>query len=133
MSIASSALLEGSTIAASGGTSVNLLVRGGDFTSVKTILDDSSSFLEQTRVDFTTRAPNVNTGAPNGYTQIRNSVKIAKPKVLLNGNSTLNTITVSLGCDVETSIAEKGELLKLIAQVLTDASFDDFWQSQSVE
>jgi len=120
-------------IAVSGGTDVSLLSRGGSLGTIKVILDDGSEYLNQTAMDFSIKEPKVNIGSPNGYTQMRNVLKITQPKVLSNGNSTLNSVTVNLGTDVETSNAEISELLQLASQVLTESSFDDFWQNQSVE
>jgi hypothetical protein len=55
------------------------------------------------------------------------------PKVLANTNSTVNTFRGELSTDVETSVAEKVELIKLSAQTMISAITADFWQDGSVD
>jgi len=133
MSIKTGTILSGATIAASGGTSVPLLSRGGNLGQVKVILDDGSQFLSQTEIDCSIKGPKVNTGSPSGYTQHRNIVKLSRPMTLSNGSRTINSITLNLGTDIELTDVDQRELRLLAAQVLTESSFEEFWIHQSVE
>lgn len=58
--------------------------------------------------------------APNGYTQQKNSVSFLQPKLLANGKFTTNGIDVSLHFDVETTEAERIQLLDAVAIFCTN-------------
>jgi hypothetical protein len=49
-----------------------------------------------------------------------------------NGNRTVNTFTLSLSVDPETTDAEIESMLVLAAQLLHDSDFSDFWKKQSL-
>jgi len=132
MSIQSSSVLVDGTIAASAGTATSLLTRGRNLDTVETILDDGSEFLNTSFIGFSTKSPKVSVNAPNGYTQVRNTVKVSVPLVLDNGNNTVNTVSVVLAVDVETTDTEVQSLLVTTAQLLTDSDFSDFWKKQSL-
>ena len=132
MSIASSSILYDGTVAASGGTATSMIVRGGTLNSTEVILDNSAEFALQTKIEFSVKEPRVQASAPNGYTQARTTCKVLKPLLLDNGNYTVNTVSMQLSVDPETTAAEIATLLGLIAQAATDSDFTDFWSKQSV-
>ena len=130
MSITSSSILVDGTVATTGGTATGVIVKdtGNPFIC---ILDDSSEFINQTLVKFTTRDPTVDSSAPNGYTQKRSEVYVSKPLSLDNGNVTKNTLRITLSVDHESTAAEVQNLLVTGAQLLADSDFSDFWKIQS--
>lgn len=132
MSISSASILLGGTVAASGGTATTFISKGDDPLSHKVILDDGSSFALQTEVRFSTKEPKVSVDAPNGYTQGRNFVVIQVPKLLANGNYTVNTYKCEISEDIEVSDAERAEAISLLAQMLVDTDYSDFWDKRSV-
>jgi len=132
MSISAASVTVGATFAPTGGSATSLLQKSDDGNSVQTILDDGSILLSQKQVDFSTQAPKVSTGAPNGYTQARNTVVIKVPLTLDNGNRTVNTIRIELASDIETTDAERDTLRELAMHVLNDTDFDDFWNQQAL-
>jgi hypothetical protein len=132
MSIQSGAVLVGGTVATTGGTSTSFITKGGTLDSLKTILDDGAEFIAASTIDYQVKDPKVSTGAPNGYTQARTSVKLQVPLALDNGNRTINTFTLSLSVDPETTDAEVDAMRVLAAQLIHDADFDDLWQKQSL-
>lgn len=79
------------------------------------------------------KAPKVSESAPNGYTQARNSMLIKAPLVLDNGGVTVNTVKVEFSFDVETTSAEKKTLREYVCQLLSESSFEEFWNSQSID
>lgn len=132
MGIQTSSVLYDGTIAASAGTPVDLLVLNGNNDTVNAILDDGSEFLSNIKVAFQVKVPKVSPTAPNGFTQNRNIVKLTWPKVLANGSTTLNSVSMNMGVDVETSDAEVQTMLSLAAQIATDPDFSDYWKKQSL-
>lgn len=132
MSLNNASIKIDGTIAASAGTDTALLTQGGNLDQVSTILDDGTEFLASTSINFSKKPAKLSSAAPNGYTQLRNIVKVQSPLVLDNGGNTVNTVTINLGVDVETTDAEVQSLLVLAAQLLTDTDFSDFWKKQSL-
>lgn len=132
MSISTSSVLVGGTVATTGGTATTMIEKGNTLDNQKVILDDSAEFINATLIDFSVRDPKVNSGAPNGYTQARSSVKLSVPLALDNGNRTVNTVTIQLSVDPETTDAEVDAIRVLAAQLIHDSDFDEFWQKQSL-
>lgn len=132
MSIDTSVVLVSGTTSTTGGTSTAFIVKGSGDGNKKVILDDGSEFIDSEQYTFSVKDPIVNTGAPNGYTQARSTVKCVVPLTLDNGNRTTNTVSITLSMDPETSDTEKEALIELGAQLLTQASLDDFWKKQSI-
>lgn len=133
MSITSSVILVGGTTSSTGGTSTPFINKGSSGPGeVKLILDDGSEFIDSTIVSLSIKDPVANSGAPNGYTQQRSSIKAVVPKDLANGNRTTNTVQMSLAFDPETTDAEKEALIELGAQLWIQAALDAFWKKQSL-
>jgi hypothetical protein len=132
MSISNSSIAIGTAISVTGGTATGLISKGDTLDQHHTVLDDGSAFKDQTMVDFSIKAPKVSAAAPAGYTQARNIVSIRVPKTLANGSTTYNTVRVELSADSETTDAERDSLRELIAQIVFDADFDQFWDSQAM-
>lgn len=132
MSIKSASILSGATsVAASGGTATTMIDKGTtDKTTV--ILDDSSEFALQTKMEFSVVDPAVSSGAPNGYTQARAKARLLKPLLLDNGNYTTNTGQVQFSWDPETTAAERTEMRYLLAQAIVDSDYDEFYNNNSL-
>lgn len=129
MTIKDASVLVGTTLSGTGGTATGFL-DGGDSVGIHNVaLDDSSEFINQTGLQFTTKAPKVLASAPNGYTQRRCTVVIQRPLALDNDGRTVNTLRMELAVDIETTAAEVSSLLELGAQVLFDSDYSDFWQN----
>jgi len=130
MSIQSMSVLVDGVVVTTGGVATTGLTKGISPQKLSVILDDSSEFTAQTQLDFSVKDPRVSTGAPNGYTQAVSQVKILVPLALDNLGRTVNTVTVKLSVDHETSAAEIASLKILAAQVIADSDFTDFWEKQ---
>jgi hypothetical protein len=109
-----------------------MITKGDSENRQVVILDDSSTFLLQTEMDFSIKSPKVQSDAPNGYTQARNVLLVKSPFVLDNGNRTVNTIRVELAVDHELTSAERQSLIELAVHTLVDSDFADYWEKQSV-
>jgi hypothetical protein len=134
MSIEGSAILVDGTISTSGGTSTDLALTGGPSLSEMLLyLDDSSEPLNQQTLLFSIVRARVLASAPNGYTQRRSKIVYQRPKVLANGNRTTDQASVNIGVDVETTAAEVATMVGNLAQLLSAASFADFWANQRLE
>jgi hypothetical protein len=134
MSIRGSAVLVGGTPSASGGTSTDLVVKNSLVQNQMVMtLDDSSEFIDETKITFSSTDPKVSVGAPNGYTQARSNLVISRPLALDNGEYTTNTFRATLSVDPETTDAEVAELLSVAAQILFGSDFSDFWDRQRMD
>lgn len=134
MSLKTLVLKEAATLAVTGGTDLafgSLGITNG----TKNVLYATADEDVRTRreITFNVTKAKVNPDTPNGYTQPRSSFTMKVPKVLANTNSTVNTFRGELSTDVETSVAEKVELIKLSAQTMISAITADFWQDGSVD
>lgn len=133
MSIRSSSILVDGTVAITAGTATASISKGNDLNIHTVVLDDSSEFIDQTTMVFTAKDPKVSASAPNGYTQQRNTVKINVPLALDNLQRTVNTVTVIVACDPETTDAEKASMRVLATNVLNDSDFTAFWDDGSLD
>lgn len=118
------------------GTSTTLKTLGDSLNQHHSYLSVTGEDLPlQQRVELvaTIKQPKVNAAAPNGYTQARNTMLLKAPLVLDNGNVTVNTVRVEFAFDVETTSAEKDTLRHYVAQLITESSFEEFWNSQSID
>jgi len=125
-----SVLLDG-TIAVTAGTSTNVKSLGGDIDVNECYLDDGVSYLDTTRIKFAVKRPKPNASAPNGFTQKRNTVKVTVPRTLANGNTTLDTLSIVIGTDVETSDTDVLSLVNLGAQLMSNADVLAYFTEQS--
>lgn len=132
MSITAASFKVDGTVATTGGTDRTLVLLGYDLGSVKTIVNDGAEFVAQTTINFSVKEPKVSSGAPNGYTQARNVCKVSVPKLLANGKYTINTLTMELAVDQETTDAQIQSLLVLAAQLLADSDFSSYWKQQAL-
>lgn len=127
MSLQTLGLLASSTVAASGGTALPLTSVGGSENKNRLVVDEDTDLRTQRSIDFSVRRPHVQGTAPNGYTQARSICAFKVPLSLANGNTTVNTVAITMSTDVETTVAEKAELRSLAAQLLIDVELDAFW------
>lgn len=131
MTISTASVLKDGTVATTSGTATSLLSKGNTLLQHNCILDDGAVFALQSSLQFTTKEPKASESAPNGYTQGRNSVYLKAPLSLDNGKTTVNTGSISIACDSETTAAEKLTMRVYLAQILVDPDFTDFWDKQS--
>lgn len=131
MSIENASILVDGTVATTGGTATTMLIKSSQ-NGQHVILDDSSEFVNNVNISFTTKEPKVNSGSPSGYTQARSTCTMKYPLLLDNGNRTVNTLSLSLAVDQETTDAEIQSMLVAAAQMLHDSDFSDFWKKQAL-
>lgn len=134
MGIQTATLLEGGTLAASAGTERTLAPITTGPGSALMFFSSDTSMLTRRVLQATTKLPKRIAGASGEaatYTQARSKLVFKYPKTLANGFVTLNTVTIELSTDVETTAAEKLELRKVAAQALFDADFTSFWDNLS--
>jgi hypothetical protein len=134
MGIQTATLLEGGTLAASAGTERTLAPITTGPGSAQMFVSSDTSMLTRRVISATTKQPKripTATGTAASYTQARSKLVIKYPKTLANDYVTVNTLTIELSTDVETTAAEKLELRKVAAQTLFDADFTSFWDNLS--
>lgn len=131
MSIEAGSILLDPTTSFTGGTA-KAFTSLGQNGQIHEVVFDGTDYLTQSRASFKTKSPKISASAPNGYTQKRNEVIFKTPLALDNGNSTVNTVSIVLSADVETTEAEIETMLEYAAQLLADTDFSDFWKQQSL-
>lgn len=132
MPLSTASILSGATMAPSGGSALDF-ASAGQSKGVNTLYATDDTDLRTRRsIVATTKDPKVSSSAPNGYTQARSTVVYKAPLVLDNGNVTVNTVRIEVSSDVETSTAEKTELLVIASQICNDADFVEFFQQLSL-
>lgn len=131
MTINSASIPVDATITPSAGTATTLKTKSNDGALHVVFLDDGADLLTQSVMEFSYKEPKAQSGAPNGYSQARNTVVIKKPLALDNGNRTVNTLRIEFAGDVEMTAAEKLSLRTLGVLALSDSDFTEFWDDQS--
>jgi len=132
MSITATSLIEGGTVAHTGGVA-QAFSKLQDSSNEHEVFFDSTTLLNRKTAKFSTKRPKVSAGAPGGYTQARSTVLIKQPFTLANGNTTYVTVSITLSVDPELSQTEIDNLRYYGSDALANASLDDFWRSQSLD
>jgi hypothetical protein len=112
------------SITVSGGSDVALFVLKPYSQGKMTLAPNADTdFRTRRTIEITSKSPEIQASAPNGYTQQRTVFRFVKPKLLANGKLTTNTVTINIGYDIEATAAERQELLDVAAQLCSDADF----------
>lgn len=131
--IKDASLLIGATVALSGGTATPFIMLNQSGYTVDGYIGTSGvSALTRTGLSFSTKQSKVSASAPSGYTQGRSKVVATVPKILANGERTLNTISIELSVDIETTEAEVNALKALAGNLLVDTDFAAFFANQAL-
>lgn len=133
MSIQSLSMLDGGTIAVTGGTATTVIAKDSPNNHRRVILDDGAVFQLQKELDFSVKEAKVSASAPNGYTQARNALYLKEPFVLDNGSTTVCSGRIEIACDVELTEAERRAILERLCIAALDSDVSDFWGKQSTE
>ncbi len=126
MSISASAPLKDGVVSATGGSAVPF-TSIGDNIGENHVYFDGTDIRTRSSATFVSKAPKKSTTAPSGYTQQRNTAVLHFPLTLASGEVVVNTVRVEIATDVETSDAIKETIRGLVAQVVYENSFDEFW------
>lgn len=127
MAIAS-IIKEGATsVAATGGTDVTLTSLGVQGNKNTLTFSTDTSNLTRRLVEFSVKPYAESASAPGGYTQQRCTVLLKTPKVLANGNRTVNTVKVEVAYDPETTNAEIESMVETISQMVGTSAFLSFY------
>ncbi len=134
MTIRNSSVALGATFSPTGGTATSLVALGGDTTTTKTFVGTTGvTPLTRTEISFTGKLAKPSETAPGGFTQGRASLKLTVPKVLANTNRTLNSASVEIALDPETTSVELTAIKSLLINLLNDSDFDQLWLNQSID
>jgi len=131
MAISDAAISKDGVVASTGGVSKTFASLGSTL-SQHNVFFDGVDLRTRSEAAFSTKAPKMKVDAPNGYTQARNNIVLKVPITLANGLITVNTVSLQMAYDVETSDAQKDTLISYAAQLLADTDMADFWKSQSI-
>jgi hypothetical protein len=129
MALASTIKEGATTVAASGGTDVTLSTLGVQGNKNTLIFSTDTANLTRRIIEFSVKPYAVSDSAPGGYTQQRATMLLKKPKVLANGNRTVNTARYELAYDPETTNAEIEEMVETSAQCIGTSAFLPFYQT----
>jgi len=133
MSLNNAALLESATMNAATGGSTLTFQSKGSLPGKNTLIVPADTTLNLRRSMVITAVDSQKSdAAPGGNTQARATIRFNVPRTLSNGNVSTDTVELKLSCDIETSIAEKQEMLNIIAQTCVDSDFTDFYTNQVI-
>lgn len=132
MSLKTISLNVGGTLSASGGTVTSLKSLGNNTEYHNLIIDDGTSIGEQTNLKASVKRPRVDSTAPNGYTQARNTLSVYRPVTPSGGVRTLNSVAITVSVDPSSTDAQVTELVNIAGQLMTDSDAVDFFTDQSV-
>lgn len=130
---AATPIIGATTYVAPTGGSADVLSAFGSRNEMVAYVDSETEVLSRRELSFTIKEPSVASSAPGGFTQARRTVMLKTPKVLANDNRTMNTASVQLAVDPETTVAEIKEIILVLSQVLGDTDFAAFWQQGILE
>lgn len=134
MSIRNASVPVGATFSPTGGTATSLVLLSGDSATSRAFVGTSGvTPLTRTELTFSSKLPKVSPSAPGGFTQGRASVKITVPKVLANLNRTLNSATLEIALDPETTSTDLAAIKSLLVNLIVDVDFDQLWLNQSID
>lgn len=126
--------LHGATsLSVTGGSSKTYTVtkRGSGSLTVADLTENDSRLRRS--IDFRAVPARISASAPNGYTQERKEAKYRFPLLLDNGKRTENSAIVIMATDIESTPAEKLEMQLTVAQSLSQAAWQEYWQSGAVD
>lgn len=133
MSLNNAALLSGATMnAATGGTALTFTSLGNNLGSNTLIVAADTTLNLRRSINANVTAPKANDKTPGGYTQARQVLRFNIPRTLTNGNVSTDTIEIRMSTDVETSLADKQEMLNLCGQACVDSDFTEFFTNQVI-
>lgn len=132
MSLNNASVPIGATYAPTGGSATSFASLGSSEGQNKLYIDDGSDLILRKTCLATSKAPVVNSGAPNGYTQQRSTIVFHVPMLLANGNYTTNTVKIEIAFDPEADASERSYLRELVAHCGVDADFDGLFDDGSV-
>lgn len=132
MSLDNASIPIGASYSPAGGSATSMVSLGKTSDSNKLFIDDSSDLILRKTALATSKAPQPNAGAPNGYTQQRSTIVFHVPMLLANGKYTTNSVKIEVAFDPEADAAERAYLRELIAHCGVDADFDGLFDDGSV-
>lgn len=132
MSLSSASVPIGATYSPTGGSATSFVSLGSTEGTNKLYIDSGEDLILRRTCLATSKAPVVNSAAPNGYTQQRSTIVFHIPMLLDNGNYTTNTVKIEVAFDPEADASERSYLRELIAHCGVDADFDSLFDDGSV-
>lgn len=120
-------------LTATGGTATALIGLNSDYSKLKLAIAGSSSIKDRSTLSYSATPAKASSNGPNGYTQERTGTQLLSPKLLANDKITYNSISVQTSFDVETTDAEKLELILIMAQSMAATATREFYLRGAVE
>lgn len=134
MGIRNASIALGATFSPTGGAATSLvLMSNGSGQATAFIAAAGVTPLTRTDLTFQAKPSKVAASAPGGFTQGRSSVKLTVPKVLANLKRTLNSASIEISIDPETTAVELAAIKSNLINILNDADFDQLWLNQSLD
>lgn len=132
MALNNAVVKTGGSIAVTGGSDLTFASYGGDSQSLTVGASADTDFRTRRKIDFKISPPKISPNSPSGYTQARAVATFKLPMITASGKYTTNTIQVSMAYDVETSDANKTQMLDVASQMCFDSDFLSFFKNLSL-
>lgn len=131
MALANATLITGTTLSATGGTTVNFAPSGKTVENGVEIIDTGATdFRTRTSIQCRSKMPTYNP-ALKAYAKGRNFVTFVMPILLADGTPAFPTIRVEVDYHPEQTAAHRLDMRKMAAQILFNASFTQFFETGS--
>lgn len=131
MALTNATLLNGATISATGGTTVNFAPSGTEVPDGVEIIDTGAAdYRTRVKISCRSKMPTYNS-ATQTYSKGKRMVNITFPKILASGETVFPIVRLEVEDHPEQTAAERLEMLKYISQVCFDADFATFFTTGS--
>ena len=131
MALSNATLIDGATLSATGGTTVNYAPSGKIVPDGVEIVDvDATDYQTRTSVSLRVKMPSYNANTAT-WSKGKRMVTFVAPKVLASGEVVFPVVRIDVEDHPEMTAAEALELRTRAAQILFDADFDTYFKTGS--
>lgn len=119
------------TLSITAGTSNTLVPISSDGSGRELVFSGDTNAVTRKRLKVRTVEPKVNTSMPSGYNMRKGELTLLVPQVLANGKMEYNRYRILRDESVELTTNQALANKRLVAQLVLDSDFDDFWALNS--
>lgn len=131
MALSNATLLDGATISATGGTTVNFAPSGKDVKDGVEIVDvGATDYTTRCSISLRVKMPTYNSTTVT-WSKGKRMISLIMPKTLASGETVFPVVRIEVEDHPEQTSDERLEMRKRAAQILTDSDFDQYFSTGS--
>lgn len=131
MALSNATLLDSATISATGGTTVNFAPSGKNIVDGVEIVDTGATdYATRCSVSLRVKMPTYNRNTVS-WSKGKRMISLVMPKTLASGETVFPVVRIEVEDHPEQTVAERLEMRKRAAQILTDTDFTQFFDTGS--